>query len=155
MNYMQNQDITKFEFLLTLENNIVIQRFFNVKDYNPESRHSLLLYNCVKDICNDIQHGLKIKSMEHVYEDQKIFFDIDDEINEDINEVIIEPPQNFLLEIKLGDEILMQRIFPAHIYHPKARYTVDIRPKVRTILGDLTYVLSSKEQITEYLNYKL
>ena len=33
----QNQDLTKVEFLLTLENNIIIQRFFNVKAFNPDA----------------------------------------------------------------------------------------------------------------------
>ena len=35
------QDITKFEFLLSLENNIVCQRFFNVKDHVIESKNSI------------------------------------------------------------------------------------------------------------------
>ena len=51
---MQNQDITKFEFLLTLEQNIVIQRFFNVTNYNPESKISFFLHECVKEICREI-----------------------------------------------------------------------------------------------------
>lgn len=28
-------DITKVEFLITLNNNFVVQRFFNVKGFNP------------------------------------------------------------------------------------------------------------------------
>jgi hypothetical protein len=61
----------------------------------------------------------------------------------------------FLLEIKLGDDVFIQRIFPAHVFHPKARYSVDIRPKVRKILSSLTDVLSADELEVTYLNYEL
>jgi hypothetical protein len=64
-------------------------------------------------------------------------------------------PEHFLLRIKLGDDVFISRIFPAHIYHPKARYAVDIRPKVRKILADLTNVLSSERLSTNYLQYEL
>jgi hypothetical protein len=63
--------------------------------------------------------------------------------------------ENFLLKIKLGDQVFISRIFPAHIYHPKARYAVDIRPKVRKILSDLTEILSSKKLNKTYLQYEL
>jgi glycine betaine/choline ABC-type transport system substrate-binding protein len=63
--------------------------------------------------------------------------------------------EHFLLEIKLGDEVFIQRIFPAYYYHPKVRYTVDIRPKLKRILSDLTDILSSEELETTYLNYEL
>lgn len=33
---MKEQDSTKMEFLLTLNDNIVVQRFFNVRGYNPK-----------------------------------------------------------------------------------------------------------------------
>ena len=61
----------------------------------------------------------------------------------------------FLLRIKLGEDVFISRIFPAHIYHPKARYAVDIRPKVRQILLSLTNVLSSEVLTTNYLQYEL
>jgi len=147
---MQNQDITKMEFLLTLEKNIVIQRFFNVINYNPESRNSLDLYECVKDICNEISQDLKTKTLDYLNENQNYFFDINSNA-----ETIENKEEYFLLQIKLGDELFISRIFPAHVYHPKVRYAVDIRPKVRKILADLTDVLSSRSLIKKYLQYEL
>ena len=59
----QNQDnITKFEFLLSLEGHIVCQRFFNVRDHVDQSRCSMDLHYYIKNICEDISHDLKIKS---------------------------------------------------------------------------------------------
>lgn len=147
---MQNQDITKFEFILTLENNIIIQRFFNVKGYNPQVKKSLDLYQSVKEICEEISYDLKMKSMEFMYENQDFFLDPEVvETETDIKE------EYFLLRIKLEDAVFISRIFPAHVYHPKARYSVDIRPKVRPFLSDLTYVLSSDKLETSYSGIRL
>jgi len=44
---MKEQDIVKMEFLITLNNNIVIQRYFNVRGYNPTARVSVDLYDYV------------------------------------------------------------------------------------------------------------
>ena len=147
---MYNQDITKFEFLLKLENNIVIQRFFNVNGHNPASKTSMDLFDCVTDICEDIANDLKDKTLDVM------------NLNNDFispeqrkEEIINYKEENFILEIKQGDRVFISRIFPAHIYHPKVRYAVDIRPKVRKILGDLTSVLSQRELTKTYLGYAL
>jgi hypothetical protein len=56
-NYQQQQqqlDVTKFEFLLTLDGNIICQRFFNVKDHVEDARRSMDLHYYIKNICEDI-----------------------------------------------------------------------------------------------------
>ena len=143
---MQTQDVTKFEFILTLEKNIVIQRFFSVPHFNPKSRNSVDLYECVKNICAEISQDLKLKTLDFMNSNPNLFLD---------QTRTEEKEEYFLLKIKLGDQVFISRIFPAHIYHPKVRYAVDIRPKVKKILGDLTEVLSTKELVTKYLEYEL
>jgi hypothetical protein len=147
---MQNQDITKFEFILTLENNIVIQRFFNVSNYNPESKNSLDLYKIVTEICEDISLDLKRKTLS--YMENNMDFITDTQREEERNNF---KEEYFLLQIKLGEKVFISRVFPAHIYHPKARYAVDIRPNVKQILSDLTDVLSSTKLNKSYLQYEL
>lgn len=143
---MQNQqDLTKFEFLLTLEGNFIIQRFFNVMYYNPLAKNSMDLYYCVQNICDEIAKDLKMKSAEFVYDSLNYFTDSD--VVEDGSDT---KDEYFLLEIKLNEEVFIQRIFPAYVYHPKARYSVDIRPKIRNILADLTDVLSATDLETTY-----
>lgn len=144
------QSITKFEFILTLEKNIVCQRFFNVTDYNPRARRSLDMYDYVKNICEEISDDLKIKTSDYLCENQNFFLS-----NDYVEESSDKDKEQFLLQIKLGDEVFIERIFPAHYYHPKVRYTVDIRPKLKRILGNLTDILSSEELETTYLNYTL
>lgn len=146
----KNQDLTKFEFLLTLEGNIICQRYFNVKGHNPVARRSMDLHDYVKEICNQISHDLKIKSSDYLCENQNYLSNSDNvEVTPDSKN------EHFLLEIKLGDDVFIQRIFPAYYYHPKVRYTVDIRPMLKKILSDLTDILSSEELETQYLQYEL
>lgn len=144
------QDITKFEFILTLEGNIICQRYFNVKDHVPQARRSMDLHYYLKNICDEISEDLKIKSSNYLCENQN--FILNSESVEDSHE---EKKEHFLLEIKLNDDVFIQRIFPAYYYHPKVRYTVDIRPKLKMILSDLTDILSSEDLETTYLHYEL
>ena len=146
----QQENVTKFEFLLTLEGHIICQRFFNVRDHNPRAKKSLDVHYYVKNICEEISEDLKIKSSDYLCENQNYFLSSD--YVEDSNE---KDREHFLLEIKLGDDVFIQRIFAAYYYHPKVRYTVDIRPKLKRILSDLTDILSSYDLETSYLQYEL
>ena len=144
------QDPNKFEFLLTLDGNIICQRYFNVRDFNPKTKKSMNLHEEVKFICTEISDDLKIKSSDYLSENQAFF--MNSEIVEDPKEL---DEQYFLLQIKQGDDVFIERIFPAHHYHPKVRYTVDIRPRLKTILSDLTDILSTEELETKYLQHEL
>ncbi len=39
----EKNDITKMEFLLTLNDNIIVQRYYNVKGFNGEAKNSMEL----------------------------------------------------------------------------------------------------------------
>ena len=143
-------DVTKFEFLLTLEDNIICQRFFNVKDFNPKSLRSMDIYEYVKNICNDISNDLKIKTSDYLIENQDFFLN-----SENVEDEKSDVKENFLLSIKLDNRVFITRTFPAYYYHPKVRYTVDIRPMLKKILSTLTDILSSKELETSYLQYEV
>ena len=148
--YQNQENITKFEFLLSLEGNIVCQRYFNVRDHVKQSRSSMDLHYYVKNICDQIEEDLKIKSSNYLCENLNYILN-----SENVEDKANEEKEHFLLEIKLGDDVFISRIFPAYTYHPKARYTVDIRPRLKTILSDLTDILSSDELEVEYLNHDL
>jgi hypothetical protein len=147
----QNQDnITKFEFLLSLQGHIVCQRFFNVRDHVDQSRRSLDLHYYIKNISEDFMEDLKIKSSNYLCENQNYILN-----SEVVDDTATLEKEYFLLEIKLGEDVFIQRQFPAYLYHPKARYTVDIRPRLKRILSDLTDILSSEELETSYLGQEL
>jgi hypothetical protein len=146
----QNETITKLEFVMTLEENIVCQRYFSVRGYNPTARRSVELFDYMKDICDEFSLDLKDKTSDYLYEHQNYY--IDPEEVSDGNERVKE---HFLLTLKVGDVIFIQREFPAYHYPPKVRYAVDIRPKLKRILSNLSDILSSRSLETEYLGYQL
>ena len=53
---MKETDVIKMEFLITLNNNIVIQRYFNVRDYNPQARSSMELYQYLKEFVEGFEY---------------------------------------------------------------------------------------------------
>ena len=148
-NTQTNQEGTTFEFILTLENNIIVQRYFVVNGYNPKSKKSTDIYEWISEVCGDISNILKLKNLEYMCDNYHYVTDNENVIS---NEPIKE--EYFKLEIKLDNQIFINRIFPAHIYHPKARYC-DIRPKLRKYLGDITSILSSRNLDKFYLEYEL
>ena len=147
---MSNNEATKLEFLLTLSGNIIVQRFFNVKGYNPNVRRSIELHDDVKKICEEIESDLKEKTLEYLHENQHYFPVFDPSNNEGPD-----TEEYFQLEIKQNDDVFISRVFPAHIFHPKVRYSVDIRPILRRVLGDLSETFSSTDITTKYLKYNL
>jgi hypothetical protein len=143
---MKEQDITKVEFLLMCNENIVVQRFFNVRGYNKIASKSESLHNYVTDLCNEMMYDLKMRSVVYMLDNQ---FEIS-ENPEVLNTSITDGPENFNLIIKVGDMTICQRQFDAKVYPPKVRYTVDLRPKLKAILGTLTDIFSAKNLIYFY-----
>lgn len=145
MNYTNNE-LNKIEFLLTSDKNIICQRIFNVKDYNPKAKNSIELYDYVKEMCYMISEDLKNKNADYMMENKKMFDSLDyvDETVKDTN--------GFLLQLKMNEITFHERIFP-NLYHPKVR--VDIRGYLKGFLDDLTDILSLRKPTTTFLNYSL
>ena len=147
----EQNDITKVEFLMTLNNNFVIQRFFNVKGYNQNAKNSVELYEYVKQLSNELQTKLRNKCTVYMLENR---FEIEEDptILETSN---TDGPETFNIILKVGNETICHRIFDAKVYPPKVRYTLDIRPSVKTILRELTDILSDEKLSFEMMNYSL
>jgi hypothetical protein len=137
---MRDQEITKVEFLLMCNDNIVVQRFFNVKGFNKNAHKSEEFYDYIRTFSNELQYNLKMRSVSYMLDNQY-------EISENpelLNTSITEGQENFNLFIKVGDLTICQRTFNAKLYPPKVRYTVDLRPKLKGILTGLTDIFSGK-----------
>jgi hypothetical protein len=148
---MKEQDLTKLEFLITLNNNIVIQRYFNVKNYNVIAERSLDLYEYVKDYVNDFLREQKMRTTIYM-------MDLQNEIAEDssiLETSMTDGPEVFHFKILKDNMTICHRSLDAKIFPPKIRYTVDIRQQVKIVLRDLTDIFSSEEFETNYLDYSL
>lgn len=147
----QNNDAVKMEFLLTLNDNIVVQRYFNVKGYNPNARKSLEVPSLLNEVAKLVDYSLKTKTMIYMMDNMDQIM-TEPEILETSN---TDGPELFHLYIKIGEETICQRIVDAKLYPPKVRYTVDIRPELKNILRALTDIFSSENLTHQYLNYQL
>jgi hypothetical protein len=138
---MKEQDVTKVEFLLMCNDNIVVQRFFNVKGFNKNAHKSEEFYDYIKSFCNSLQNDLKMRSVVYMLENKYEIM----ENPEVLNTSITEGEENFNLYIKVDNMTICQRSFDAKVYPPKVRYTVDLRPKLKSILSELTDIFSEKK----------
>jgi hypothetical protein len=72
-----------------------------------------------------------------------------------MNTSMTDKPEYFNMYIKLGDQTICHRQFDAKMYPPKVRYTVDVRPYLKSILKDLTDIFSENNLTYEYLGLPL
>ena len=147
----EQNESTKLEFLMMVNDNIIVQRFFNVKDFNPKAKTSIELYDLIKDFKHDLVHQLKMKTVTYMLDNM---YEI---VNNPavMDTSFIEGPEYFNVFIKQGDMTICHRQIDAKIYPPKIRYTVDVRPHLKNLLLSLTDIFSSKNLSFEYAEVSL
>ena len=148
---MKEQDSTKMEFLLTLNDNIIVQRFFNVRGFNPKSKNSVELYEFISDFKKELQEYLKMKTLVYMMDNKDLI--IHDSSIMDTS--FTDGPEVFNIFIKLGEQTICHRIFDGKFYPPKVRYTVDVRPFLKETLRGLTDIFSDKKLSYNYLELDL
>ena len=148
---MKEQDITKMEFLLTLNENIVVQRYFNVKGYNPDAKNSIEFYQFIKDLKDELEYYLKMKTVIYMMDNKEAIIH-DPKIMETS---FTEGPEVFNMFVKVGDQTICHRIFDGKKFPPKVRYTVDVRPYLKDVLKSLTDIFSSEELNYQYCEFDL
>ena len=109
---MKEQESVKLEFLMTVNDNIIVQRFFNVRDFNPNAKNSLELYEFIKYFSEEIKKDLKMKTTIYMI----------DNIHEIINNPsvmetsYIDGPEYFNIYLKQNDKTFCHRQFDAKIF---------------------------------------
>ena len=144
----EQQETTKLEFVMMVNDNIIVQRFFNVRDYNSNAKHSYELYEFIKDLKDELSYELKMKSMVYLLDNKYEIANNPDLLNTSNTN----GPENFSIFLRDGDKTICYRQFDAKIYPPKIRYTVDIRPHIKSVLSGLTDIFSSENLTYEYLD---
>jgi len=141
-----NNEMTKLEFLMMVNDNIIVQRFFNVRDYNPDAKNSTELYEYILYLKDTLEYELKMKTVSYML-DNSYEISSNPSVLETSN---TEGPEHFTIFIKNNDMTICQRRFDAKVYPPKIRYTVDIRPHIKSVLSELTDIFSSKNLSYEF-----
>ena len=148
---MKDQESVKLEFLMMVNDNIIVQRFFNVREFNNEAKNSLELYELLREFKEDIQTQLSLKTVTYM----------SDNMYEIINNPAIletsytDGPEYFNIFIKQNDMTICHRQVDAKVYPPKIRYTVDVRPHLKNLLMNLTDIFSSEDLTKKYLEVNL
>lgn len=143
---MKEQDVTKVELLLTVNENIIVQRFFNVKNFNPNAKYSIELYDYLKGLKGDLMNYMKMKTVVYMMDNQFEIFH-----NPEIMETsYTDGPEHLNIYLKIDGVTFCHRGFDVKIFPPKVRYTVDIRPQLKTILNDLSEIFSTENLSYEY-----
>jgi hypothetical protein len=109
-----------------------------VRGFNRNAHKSEEFYYYIQNHSNELQNDLRMRTLNYMLDNQYEIIENPDVLNTSITD----GPENFNLIIKLGDMTICHRVFDAKVYPPKVRYTVDLRPKLKNILGGLTDIFS-------------
>ena len=148
---MKDQESVKLEFLMMVNDNIIVQRFFNVREFNNEGKNSLELYELLREFKDDIQTQLSLKTVTYMTDNMYEIIN-----NPNILETsYIDGPEYFNIFIKQNDVTICHRQVDAKIYPPKVRYTVDVRPHLKNLLMSLTDIFSDENLTYDYMEVSL
>jgi hypothetical protein len=142
----------KFEFMLRINGNIICQRYFAVKNFNPKNVASLEVIECVNDCVEMIQRQLKIKSLEFLWSQYNAY---EKQTEDQINKTPIYDKEDiFDFEIRIDERVIGTRRFTGNVYPQRVRYTVDIRELIPRIISQIQYTLGQENFTVEYTTTK-
>ncbi len=140
----------RFEFVFYINDHFIIQRYFNIRDFNEESINSLEMKELIDNIAgmNNGNWGelgiipkyLKNKSVDNLWDNYDPYYIRPEEGNKNIYEKI----DNFQFEIKIDKNLVAKTQFTANVFQPKVRYAVDIREITPLIIAEIRNFLSQK-----------
>lgn len=150
---------TRFEFVLKLNKDIIVQRFFNVKKYNEKSTKDLFMKTTTDEVVNIVRKDILKKNIEHLwnnYDPYGFYYDDDGEIvikdipKYNLNDI----KDNFSLTIKVDGRPVSETMFSGYglcipVFFEsgqKIRYIVDIKDSISTIISKLQTALQYTEE---------
>ena len=140
----------RFEFVLHINNHIICQRYFHIRDFNEKSIQSYEMKELMDSICgmNNGQFGelgiipnfLKSKSKDYLWANYNPFLTQTEQTERNIFEKI----DDFQFEIKIDKKTVGKSVFSGNYFPPKVRYAVDIKEIIPTIMSEIREVLSRR-----------
>lgn len=149
---------TRFEFVLKLNKDIIVQRFFNVRNFNDKSTKSLFMKSTTDSVVDIIKRDIRKKSVDHLwnnYDPYGFYYDDDGEIvikdipKYNLNDI----KDNFSLTIKVDGRPVSETMFSGYglcipVFFEsgqKIRYIVDIKDSIPTIISKIQTALQHTE----------
>lgn len=150
---MKKIEKTPYEFYLYINNNIVCQRYFQLKGYNDKVLKSMELKELIETVASIVQKDLENKTRDYLYQHYNPY---DTQKSEDIQRIdIYENEDVFDVEIRVNEKIIAKKRFTGNVYPPKVRYSVNIKELIPEIISTIQDTLSQKKYVTEYAGIEL
>lgn len=133
----------KFEFILRINGNIICQRYFAVKNFNPKYPYHMDIFECLEDCVDMIQKQLKNKSVEYLWSQ---FNPYDKQTEDQINRTPIYDKEDiFDFEIRIDEKVTAAKRFTGNVYPQRVRYSVDIRDLIPKIISRIQETLGQEK----------
>ena len=159
-------EIERFEFSFFVNNNIICQRYFKIRDFNenfaPLDEAAARVYkanptkdlekiNVLKELGESvagIQDGiitnyLKKKSIDYLWDNYKPYY----AQNEDSYKTPPKKGDVFQFEVKVDTMPILKVEFPNEYFTLNPKINVDIREVIQEIITDVRYFLSVKNNV--------
>ncbi len=147
----QKFDELRFEFVFYINDHIICQRFFHVRDYNENFKNSYELKELMDEIIgNDVDGNgmgrlgvipnyLQKKTLEYMWDAYNPYY-VQTEENKNTSDKV----DNFQFELKIDKEIVAKGEFSGNKFPPRVRYDVNIKEIIPTIMSEIRTYLSLK-----------
>jgi hypothetical protein len=140
----------RFEFIFYINDHIICQRYFNIRDYNEDSINSFELKELIDNIAgmnNDsfgsmgiIPSFLKARAVDYLWVNYNPYYIQPEEGVKNIFDKI----DNFQFEIKVDKTSVAKTQFSGNFFPPKVRYDVHIKDIIPAIMAEIRHFLSQK-----------
>ena len=137
----------RFEFALYINNHIICQRYFHIRDYDESAPNVKEMMDSIAGMNNGdfgelglIPNHLKNKTLEYLWDNYNPFYAQADEYAKNNSGKV----DNFQFEVKVDKAIIGKCEFPGNVFPPKVRYGVDIKELIPTIISEIRDFLSVK-----------
>jgi hypothetical protein len=138
----------RFEFILYINNHIICQRYFDIRDFNDKSINSIEIGELMDAICGMdngdfgtmgiIPNYLKKKSKEYLWSMYNPYAEPFEQPYKDNFEKL----DNFQFEIKIDKQTVGFQTFNGNNFPTKVRYAVDIKEIIPAIMAEIRLYLS-------------
>lgn len=150
---MKKIEKTPYEFYLYINDNIVCQRYFQLRGYNDKVLKSMDLKELIETVAFIVQKDLENKTRDYLYQHYNPY---EEQKPEDIQRInIFENEDVFDVEIRVNEKIIAKKRFTGNVYPPKVRYSVNIKELIPEIISTIQDTLSQKKYVTSYAGIEL
>ena len=152
----KNYENLPYEFLLLINNKVIVGRNFQIKGFNSESLRSMELKYTIDEVVDIIRYQFKTKSYDYLYKYYNHYLTQDPQEVEARSKVNIYDNEDiFTFQIKVKGRVVAESMFTGNDFPPKVRYDVDIRSIIPEIIATIQNGLTLKNYTREYEGYAL